>query len=238
MGAAKLPVMAAAKRPGRRWSGPVLAVVLVAVAACGGGSTIVPPPTATERAETVPILQRAAEAQGICYGWRLMDGYRYGSDKVVSVGSNLGDGVPVTDNPSCPRWVEVAANVHYTSSSSEAEDSSNIQVSSSDEDVRVYTIIAGLARLGIDDKAFIDEPGWAICRAATMLPLLTAETGDAEPAPVATAPPTAPPAALAEPGSDFWRDRWSNVIVATCLFLVTALLLTVGFVKRRNRARS
>ncbi|MEH1014878.1 hypothetical protein V6U90_17425 [Micromonospora sp. CPCC 206060] len=217
----------------RRWSGLALAAaVLLTVGACGGNSsTVVPPPTAAERADTVPILERAAQAQGICYGWRLQKSY----DDVISVGSNLGDGVPVDNSESCPRWVEISAVVYYTSESSESEDWASINVNSSG-DVAEYRIASGLQRLGLEDKAFIDDPGWAITRAATMLPLLTAEIGAATPAPVRT-DPTASVRALPDAGNDHWRDRRGFFVAGGLILLLTVLLLTVGWISRQ-RARA
>ncbi|MBO4207049.1 hypothetical protein [Micromonospora echinofusca] len=220
---------------GRRWSGLALAAAaLLAVGACGSSdaSTVVPPPTDAQRADTVPILQRAAQAQGICYGWRLQESY----NDVVSVGSNLGDGVPVEDQERCPRWVEISAVVYYYSSNSELEDSASVEVNSSG-DVAEYRIAAGLQRFGLDDKVFVDDPGWAITRAATMLPLLTAETGDASPAPVVTGGPPASVQALPDAGNDYWRDRRGFFIAGGVILLITVLLLVVGLVSRqRSRA--
>src|SRR5262245_54415730 len=55
-------------------------------------STIVPAPEPSDRASVVTELARASAAQGICYGWRLLS---VDSSTPVSVGSNLGDAVPV-----------------------------------------------------------------------------------------------------------------------------------------------
>jgi hypothetical protein len=206
--------------------------VLALGAGCGSAddSTAVPPPTETERRDTVTVLQRSADAQGICYGWRLQGT----GDEVVSVGSNLGDGVPVGQDPArCPRWVEVAAAVTYTSASSELEDFVVVQVNSSESQWE-YESGDGLTRLGLGDDAFLDEPGWAICRAAVSLPLLMAEKGHVEPAPVATVTPTAPPSPLADAGSDFVRDRIGYVIGAFLLFVLTAVLVTIGWFQRRR----
>ncbi|SDY22640.1 hypothetical protein SAMN05444365_1011122 [Micromonospora pattaloongensis] len=193
-------------------------------------STVVPAPTETERRDTVAVLERSADAQDVCYGWRLQDG----EGDIVSVGSNLGDNVAVATNPArCPRWVEVVATVTYTSESSESEDWASVQVESADP-LWQGAFTAGLERLGLDNDAFLDEPGWAICRAAVALPLLTAEAGHAEPAPVATGTPTAQPSPLPEAGSDFARDRSPYLVGAFLLFVVTAVLVTIGWFQRRH----
>ncbi|MEV0808900.1 hypothetical protein [Micromonospora sp. NPDC050200] len=212
------------------------AVVVGCVAAGlrgGTESTDVPAPAAQERTDTVPILQRAAASQGICYGWRLADGL-----DAVSVGSNLGDGVSVEDNPACPRWVQVVADVTYTSESSESEDYAYVRVTGSDDLSRVElsSIESGLDRFGLTDDAFVDDPGWAVIRAAVMLPLLAVEAELAGPAPTPTAA-TASPSPLPAAGSDLWRDRWGYLLAAAGLLLVTALLVTVGLVQRRRQRR-
>lgn len=211
------------------------ALLLLAVGGCGDdGGTTVPAPTAAERSDTVPILQRAAQSQGICYGWRLQDG-----TNVVSVGSNLGEAVAVRDNPSCPRWVEVVATVNYPPQSSEREDSAQIQVVSvGDTDTADLNYVRdGLDRFGLTEKVFIDDPGWAVCRAAVSLPLLVAERGLAGPVPVDTAAPAAAPSPLPGAGSDFWRDRWSGLLAAAGLLLLGVALLTAGLMQRRRRRR-
>ncbi|KWV31548.1 hypothetical protein [Micromonospora rifamycinica] len=199
------------------------------------GGTTVPAPAADERADTVPLLVQAAESQGICYGWRL----ERSSGAEVSVGSNLGDGVPVTEDARCPRWVEVRARVMYTAESSESNDWATVTVSGSGDFSRadLYAVDTGLTRFGLHEDVFVDDPGWAICRAAVALPLLVAETGAAPPAATPSADPDAVAAPLPDTGSDFWRDRWGTVLAAAGLLLVAALLITVGFVQRgRQRA--
>lgn len=210
-------------------------ICLAGVLADGDDSTVVPPPTASERADTVPLLQRARQSQGVCYGWRLEDGA-----DVVSVGSNLGDGVAAEDNPQCPRFVQVVADISYTSESSEAEDHAYIGVEGSADFARgdLADVDSGLTRFGLTEDAFLDDPGWAVTRAAVSLPLLLAETGAVGPAPVNTAAPAAPPAPLPAAGNDLWRDRWGWFLGAAGLLLLTALLVTVGLVQRRRQRRA
>ncbi|MCM0675349.1 hypothetical protein NCC78_11715 [Micromonospora phytophila] len=211
-------------------------VCLAGALADNDDSTVVPPPTATERSDTVPLLRKARDSQGVCYGWRLEDG----QGATVSVGSNLGDGVTVTDNPQCPRWLQVVGNVSYTPESSESEDSAYVSVDGSGEfeGTDLLTMDQGLARLGITDEALLDDPGWAVTRAAVSLPLLVAERGLASAAPVVTAAPATPPAPLPDAGSDLWRDRWGHLVAAAGLLLLTALLVTVGVVQRRRQRRA
>lgn len=187
-------------------------------------------PALSERNDTVQLLARAAKSQHICYGWSLSDGSR----NVVSVGSNLGDGVAVDSSPqSCPRWIELTAMVTYTAESSEAEDWSSVSVNSS-PGLESYGMAAGLDRFGLDSGAFVDDPGWAVCRAATVLPLLAAEAGLADPAATPTAGPTAEVTPLADAGSDMWRDRWGYFAGAVGLLLGAVLLVVLGFAQRRT----
>nr|MDT0661854.1 hypothetical protein [Micromonospora sp. DSM 115978] len=222
--------------------GGVVLACLVGLVACvvttvgGDDSTIVPTPTATERADTVAVLADASASQGVCYGWRLISGYQ----DEISVGSNLGDGVAVDSDPTrCPRWLEVSAQVTYTSASSESNDFATVRVTGS-EDMPAAGYVTGLDRLGVDDDAFIDEPGWSICRAAVFLPLLAAEAGVVPPAPSATAAPAGAPAPadLPDAGSDFWRDRWLYLLGSAGLLVVTVLLVAIGWFERRHQRRA
>ena len=217
----------------------IVLVSLAALVACivtteVGGSTIVPGPDKTERDDTVAVLKRAAAAQGICYGWELRRGY---GGRVISEGSNLGDGMAVDRDPvQCPRWAKVVASVTYTSESSESNDYASVQVRASSDDIgAVYT--NDLDRLGLTEKVFIDEPGWAICRAAVSLPLLLAEEGEVPPAPVTTLAPTASPSPLPTAGSDLWRDRWGYLVGGVVLLLITILLFVIGWFERRDARR-
>ncbi|WP_433389081.1 hypothetical protein [Micromonospora sp. KLBMP9576] len=198
--------------------------------------------TKQERADTVPILQHSSASQGICYGWSL-DEYdfsmsntnvRHGS---TSVGSNLGDGVGVEENAACPRWVQVVARVIYTEESSEFNDYATILVKASEDipDSARDQMLSGLDRFGLTEATFVDEPGWAVARAAVSLPLLAAEAGLVGPA-ATPAPGAATPAPLPEAGNDLWRDRWGYLLATAGLLLFSALMLAIGF-RQRNRHR-
>ncbi|MEV1288370.1 hypothetical protein [Micromonospora sp. NPDC049679] len=224
-----------------RWLGHVaIWVGGITLALCGIGllgdsddSTAVPPPEAADRADTVTALRKAYAAQGVCYGWQLVDGY----GPPVSVGSNLGDNVSVSDDPRCPRWMEITATVDYTDESSASEDSARFEVRAS-RDLSISGSADDLVRLGYDPDAFIDDPGWMVTQAAAALPLLLAQRGEVEPAPLPTAAPGPPPAALPAAGSDFWRDRWPYLAGGAGLLSVTALLVTIGVVQRRRQLRT
>lgn len=214
-------------------------------------SVTVAAPDARMSAETVAQLARASTVQGVCYGWQLTDG-----GSTVSEGSNLGPGTAVDSDPArCPRWVKVHASVWYTSASSEASDSASAGISAAGVTAPLET---QLNRFGLGTGAFIDEPGWAICQAALMLPLLMAESGTVPPVPgtvgaapasgatqagaatptAAVAGPGSQPAALPAAGSDFWRDRWGYLLGGVFLLLVAALVTTIGWFERKHQHRS
>jgi hypothetical protein len=233
-------MVTAAKQPGRNtskkasWVGWLVLGLLVAPCVIfglfdGSDSTDVPAPAADERADTVPLLREATASQGLCYGWVLKDYWKYGDD-VISAGSNLGDGVRVEENVSCPQWVQVTATIRYVSDG-ESSDTARVAVTGSpDLDAAdLWQMQRGLERFGLTDKVFIDDPGWAITRAAVMLPLLATEAGPAEPA--------AAPSPLPTASNDLWRDRWGYLIAVVGLLLLAALFITVGVVQRRRQLR-
>ncbi|MEW2326606.1 hypothetical protein AB0880_02180 [Micromonospora chersina] len=227
-------------------------IVVLLVVCCGGlvvypswgmvfgadGSDKVPAPTAQERGDTVPILAQSTAGQGVCYGWVLKDYWEYG-DEVVSAGSNLGDGVRVEGNAACTRWMQVTAVIRYVSESSESNDTAQVEVTGSpdiDSD-DLWRMRSGLERLGLTDKVFIDDPGWAITRAAVMLPLLAAEAEIVPPAAATPTPGAASPSPLPDAGSDLLRDRWGYLLATVGLLLLAALFVTVGVVQRRRQRR-
>ncbi|WP_018254821.1 hypothetical protein [Salinispora mooreana] len=219
------------------WGGIAVAVVLAtavaAVALTEENSLVVPPPTATEQNDTVALLRDAAEQQDICYGWELeqWDG------EIVSAGSNLGAGISVVGHPQCPRWLRVAATVEYTPESSEVEDFAAVAVEGSSEFTydHLLGLAAGLSRFGLDEAAFLQEPGWAVTRAAVSLPLLVVERGVASPEPLVTSAPVAAPSPPPAAGSDLWRERSGWLIGATGMMLIGVLLVAVGLVQWRRR---
>ncbi|MFG2165187.1 hypothetical protein [Micromonospora chersina] len=216
-----------------------IGLVVVGCVAAGvlnnDGDTTVSAPAADERADSVAILQRTSAEQGLCYGWELVDYYDYGAP--LNVGSNLGDGVAVEENPGCPRWVQVTANIGYVSESSESNDFARIQVTGSPDidSADLWQVERGLERLGLTEDVFVDDPGWAITRAAVMLPLLAAEAEIVPPAAATPTPDAASPSPLPDAGSDLLRDRWGYLLATVGLLLLAALFVTVGVVQRRRQ---
>ncbi|MET7965861.1 hypothetical protein [Micromonospora sp. NPDC005305] len=238
--------MAAGKRAAKKKKTAWVAWLAVALVVAGcvavgvlntGGDTTVPAPAADERADSVAVLQRTSAEQGLCYGWELVDYYDYGAAP-RNVGSNLGDGVAVEENPGCPRWVQVTANIGYVSESSESNDFARIEVTGSPDidSADLWQVESGLGRLGLTEDVFVDDPGWAVTRAAVMLPLLAVEAGLAEPADTPV-PAAASPSPLPDAGSDYLRDRWGWLLATVGLLLLAALFVTVGVVQRRRQLR-
>ncbi|MEU1687150.1 hypothetical protein [Micromonospora sp. NPDC005707] len=234
--------MTAGKRAAKKKTGWVawlaVGLVLAGCVAVGvlhtDGDTTVPAPAADERADSVAVLQRTSAEQGLCYGWVLEDYYDYGAAP-RNVGSNLGDGIAVEENPGCPRWVQVTANIGYVSESSESNDFARIEVTGS-PDIDTLDLVRvenGLERLGLTEDVFVDDPGWAVTRAAVMLPLLAVEAGLAQPADTPL-PAVGSPSPLPDAGSDYLRDRWGWLLATVGLLLLAALFVTVGVVQRRR----
>lgn len=216
----------------RRWAWAIgicaaILAAMVVFKVIADSDTTVSPPSEEERRDTVQVLQRNADQQGICYGWLLKSG-----STVVSVGSNLGDGVPVDDSPTrCPRWQMVEVNVTYTSAGSELSDWASVRVRGEPLELNY---VDGLDRFGLSDSVFLDDPGWATCRAAVLLPLLAVEAGLAEPVPVPPAESAEPPAALPDAGSDLLRSRFVVLLGAFLLIAAGVVLVAIGWVQRRR----
>lgn len=208
--------------------GTIVLVTTLILAPWDDGDTTVPAPSAEMSEQTVANLARASAAQGICYGWHLLDGVRS-----VSRGSNLGPDTAVDSDPiRCPKWIQVEALVWYSAPDSEASDQAFVKIIASGVPAPPAS---HLDRFGLTSGAFIDAPDQVICQAAMVLPLLAQESANASPMPIATpaATPTSVPAALPDVGSDFWRDRWPHVLGAAFLLLVAALAIAIGWFERR-----
>lgn len=221
------PRRSTSPRPAKRALAAGACLLALGLAGCSG-DTSVAAPDAEERQQIAAQLAKATQAQGVCYGWMLEGGL-----DSVSRGSNLGDNVAVdTDPRRCPKWVEVRAWVTYPPESSESDDSATVQVETS-PDLDVGPMIkTSLDRFGLNEAAFIDDPALAISRAALALPLLTAESGAAEPAPAPSAPASAAPTALDQAGNDFWRDRWIYLTVGAGLLSLAGLFVVIGIRQR------
>ncbi|MFC5005563.1 hypothetical protein ACFPIJ_48035 [Dactylosporangium cerinum] len=228
----------AATRSGGLHKGWLWAFVALVVVVCGvscygslgDSGTGVDVPVAADQQSVVDGLARATAAHGVCYGWRLQT-----STSTVNVGSNLGVGKAVTDDPAkCAKYVEVQANVRYYPESSESEDSATYTIRSTLGDSGRLDP-AAFDRLGAGTGKLLDDPSTTILVAADALPLLTQEAGLA-PTPVPVPAATGSVAPVATGGSDFLRDRWVLLSVAGGLLLVAAVALLLGIRSSRRPA--
>ena len=178
---------------------------------------------AESRAEVVASLADALEEQGICYGYDLVvddDGGGRWDGRWIE--TSLGEDADIQNDARCPKWVELSAGVHYTSSTSESEDSASWDILGNFAGVPTTDQLAALdldARdLANDGRAFS-----TMSNAVLALPLLVAEHGGAKPVALDASPSPAPgdAAATGRPGSDWWRENGLKVGVL-CGLLVTA----------------
>jgi hypothetical protein len=205
-----------------------LALMLWAESDFGDTDVSVAAPDQADRLAAVAELQRAAEHQGYCYGWSLENG---AAGTLVSEGSNVGDGLDVDDRgEQCPHWIEVSAVIYYSDPASEQPDEATVAVNGG-----LPLAVESLARLGLDEEAFLADPGDAVLRAAMALPMLATTARIAPAVPPAAADTTAgpPPDAV----GDFWRDRWPLLAVAGSLLALAAAGFGVGWWQRRSEPR-
>ncbi|WP_271190237.1 hypothetical protein [Dactylosporangium matsuzakiense] len=157
-------------------------------------------------------LSRAREAQGICYGWQLLD-----EQTVVSAGSSLGLGVRAEEHPDrCPRWIEVRGTYHdYPDDEEGFQDYAGYAI------VTSTGITKRLDPAGFDGAgAGANRPRETILDAAEALPMLAVEAGVTSiVAPQRAAAGT--PRPLPEAGNDFLRYRWVLLVIGGA-FLVAA----------------
>lgn len=229
----------AAGRPGGLHKGWLWGFLGLAVVVCGvscfgafdTSGTAVDTPAAADQQSVVEGLARATAAHGICYGWRLQS-----SSSTVNVGSNLGVGKAVTDDPAkCAKYVEVQGNVRYYPDSSESEDTAAYSIRSTlGEGARLDP--AAFDRLGAGTERLLDDPSTTILIAADALPLLTQEAGLA-PTPVPLPSATGSVAPVATGGSDFLRDRWALLGLSGGLLLVAVAALFLGRRASRRAAQ-
>jgi hypothetical protein len=191
------------------------AVVTLGTAAPAGAVPILDAPDATELAQA---LAEATEDQDVCYGWKVtVYDYGGGADG-IDQGSSLGVGQAAIQSQ-CPRYVVFEANITYTSSASESEDSASFDVASNipgaptAADLRDNGISGG-GLLGADDDQ-------VVANATLLLPALMAEKGLAEPISLEanTQPLPASDRATGTPGSDWLRKYGAAVAVAALTLL-------------------
>ncbi|MQA11375.1 MAG: hypothetical protein GEU98_23060 [Pseudonocardiaceae bacterium] len=187
-----------------------------------------------ERQDSADLANRLATAErahGICYGWQLIDG---GLNQVLSEGSSRGVG---TDAEQCARWVEVSADVLYTSENSEQEDSAQLTVRSSPDLLGSTPSPQDFERVGVTSRELIDEPVSSVGYAALSLPLLLAERGVVQPVELDQGAASERVQPLDEAGSDFFGQYTGTIIFLGILAAAVLACLVLGIVASRRRKR-
>lgn len=180
--------------------------VLAGTAASAEAQTdpVFEPPAARDLAD---LLAEATEVQDVCYGWTIRISDMGPGPDGQSTGSNFGAGKSLDSaGSSCRSRVEFTANIVYTSSYSESNDSASWSVTSRPPGGPGKD---DLDRLELFDKKDLagEDVDLAVARAVAALPQLAANAGIAPPliaAPANSAPPDV--GSLADsPGSDYLR---------------------------------
>lgn len=169
--------------------------------------------------ELAAELAEATAVQGICYGWKVTVHDEEAGTTAVDAGSSRGVGTSVED-PSCRRWMVFEADLTYTPSSSESEDSASFWVQSN---VSGAPYEPELRRVGITGGDLLgSEDDLGVINATLALPALAAELRLAPALPVEPNLEEIPQAdrPTGEPGPD-WTRSYGH-------FLLLALVLVLG----------
>lgn len=184
-------------------------------------------------ADVAAALAEATEVQGVCYGYDLLVDDQ---DTFVFSGtftaSSLGAGVFASaDDPRCVQGtVVLVAQLTYTSSFSEAEDSALWRLASDLPELTIDDVEA----LGYDARDLLDDgkSETTLLNAVQALPRLAAEQAGRPP--VLLEPNTAALPADARPtgtpGSDFLRE--SGPLLGFCVLMIVAGVVLLGTSRR------
>jgi hypothetical protein len=186
------------------------ALLAAAALAAPGTAAALPILDAADAQELAERLADARAQQGVCYGWVVEVQDDAGSEGGVDQGSSLGAGTAV-DQAVCPRAVVLRAFVHYTSESSESEDSASAAIDSTVGGPSV----SQLEKLGLGPGGLTsDGNDLRLISMVEVLPLLVAEAGHA---PYVQSeiggPPVTDAVPTGAPGSDWWRMYWWFVVL-------------------------
>lgn len=203
----------------RRLLGAATAAALVLLAAPASAEN--PVLDADGDADVAASLAEASQVQDVCYGYELLvsdqDTGQWGGTYAAS---NQGVGQRAVPGPGCTDAVELRAQISYTSSFSEAEDSAR------------WVLTSTLPSLTIDDVEDLglsagdllddDRSEQALLNAVLALPRLAAEQAGKDP--VVLEPNTEPLPSDARPtgtpGSDWLREN--GALLGFCVLLVLA----------------
>lgn len=225
-----------------RWAGQVLVAGALSGAVFAGA---VPDALAqadpvfdpADAANLARLLAEATAAQDVCYGWTVHVDDRETGSQAQSTGSNFGPGRSLDSaGSSCRYRVEFTADLLYTRSSADSEDSARWSLTSSPPDGPGTDDLDRLELFDEDDLVGAD-PDVAVARAIAALPQLAAQAGIASPlsAEPASNAPSDVGSLSDDPGSDYLRR-------AGALLALGAVLLVGGvafgaFALRRSRSR-
>lgn len=190
------------------------AALLIATATPARALPILDPPDAEELAAE---LAEATAVQGICYGWKVTVHDEETGSTTVDAGSSRGVGA--VDDPSCRRRMIFEADLTYTPSDSESEDSASFWVTSN---IGGAPYESELRRVGITGEDLLgSKDDLAVINATLALPALAAEMGLAPPLPLEPNAEGIPPAdgPTGQPGSDWTRSFGHFVLLAVVLVL-------------------
>ena len=199
----------------------ILLAVALSVLGAAAPAEAVPILDPADAQELAQELAEAAEVQGICYGWQVDVRDDSGTSTGRDVGSSRGVGLPVPD-VSCPRFVVFQADVHYTSESSESEDSASFLIFTN---VGGAPLESDLRRVGVDGASLLGaKDDLALINAVQALPALMAERGLAPVVPAEPTEGTIPEADFPtnRPGSD-WSRAYGGFVWLAGLLVVGGL---------------
>ena len=186
-------------------------------------------------ADLAASLAEATEVQQVCYGYELavMD-FETGQWNGTYLTSNAGPGTSAS-SAECTDGVELRAQITYTSSFSEAEDSATWTLASTLPELTIEDV----ERLGLSADDLLDDARseTVLLNAVQALPRLAAEQAGRPPVVLQPATAPAPPDARAtnSPGSDWLREN--GPLLGFCVLLVLAGLTLLALSRRRPAYR-
>lgn len=210
----------------RRLALAVAAGVLLMAAPASAENPVV---DAEGDADLAGALAEATEVQGVCYGYEL-----FVSDQDTGVfggtfaTSSLGVGQRALPGPGCADAVELQAQISYTSSFSEAEDSAGWTLLSTLPGLTIEDV----ERLGLSAVDLLDDSRseTALLNAVQALPRLATEQAGRPPVVLeentAALPPDARPTGT--PGSDWLRENAAPLGVCVLLVVAGVVLLLMS----------
>jgi hypothetical protein len=216
----------------RRLLGAAAVVLLLAAPASAENPVL----DAEGDADLAAALAEATQVQGVCYGYELdvLD-YDTGQWNGRYTTSNVGPGQPVDDGDACPAGgVVLQAQITYTSSFSDAEDSASWMLASTLPGLTIEDV----ERLGLSSGDLLDDSRseTVLLNAVQALPRLATEQAGVPPVVLepntAALPPDARPTGT--PGSDWLREN--GLLLGLCVLLVLAGLALL-VLSRRPPAR-